>query len=161
MEAWSVLVAEGLPGWTSSDVSVSCLAVDCSLCAGRGPPSGPHGLFSASARKLECQPGYTSLPTPFIDSKGLPMKCAAQGLVWQLSLLPPGVPLHIPCSHTNAGTLQNGLLVSAICTLTPTPAGDGMVLPTPFLCSPPLWSCLCLVACFGPWMAADLMQKWL
>lgn len=56
-EAWIVPAAEGLPGWTSSEVRASCLGVAGSLCVDLGPPSGLHTLLSASARMCCYQQG--------------------------------------------------------------------------------------------------------
>lgn len=67
--AWSVPAAEGLPGWASSEVRGSCLGVEGSLCAARGPPSGLPALLSASAKKSSCQPGQTPSFLLFIHTK--------------------------------------------------------------------------------------------
>lgn len=72
-EAWSVPLAEGLPGWTPSEVSVSCSPADGSLCAGWEPSLGLHALLSESVKKsrhqLDCASFRTllSFERPFLQ----------------------------------------------------------------------------------------------
>lgn len=62
-EAWSVPLAEGLPGWTPSEVSVSCSPADGSLCAVWEPSLGLHALLSESVKKSRHQPDRASFRT--------------------------------------------------------------------------------------------------
>lgn len=85
----SVPVARGLPGGASSEVSVSCLGVEGSLCAARGPPSGLQALLSASARRSSHQPSpHLSPYVPSLTQGAFLGRVAPQAPAWHPRLFP-------------------------------------------------------------------------
>lgn len=96
--AWSAPLAKGLPGWTPSEVGVSCSAVDGSLCAGWGPSLGLHALLSESVKKLSQQSAVSLLHPSFMQG---PSCKGCHGRPDMEPHTPLGVPLSMLCFLMN------------------------------------------------------------
>lgn len=122
--------AEGLPGGTSSGGGRSCLGVVGSLWVARPPPGMP-ALLSTSAREtavsLACPrvPAFTQRPAgryAFPGPGAGPGPCPHT----PKSLSTPGLPK----SALSTVTPSASALHACLCSLTPTPVGDGTAAPT-------------------------------